>query len=120
MTSAALSFGLTIEEVNQAGSEGWVRHCNHFRVNVIIVWRTILFADCLNDMVQLTGIDSPIVAQISQFDNLSLSQELNHFQLIFHRYLEVFVEVFFFQMLAAEAGVKKYSCLLITIKTVRM
>ena len=71
-------------------------------------------------MFQPSGIDSPIVAQILQFDNLSLFQELNHIQLIIHRYLEVFVEVFYFQMLAAEQGVKKYSCLLITIKTVRM
>ena len=83
---------------------------------MIIFWRTNIFADCLNDMVQLSRTDSPIEAQISQFYNLSFFQELNHFQLNIHRFLEVFIEVFFFQMLAAEEGVKKYSCLLITIK----
>ena len=68
-------------------------------------------------MVQLSRTDSPIEAQILQFYNLSLFQELNHFQLIINRFLEIFIEVFFYQMLAAEEGVKNCSCLLITIKT---
>ena len=68
-------------------------------------------------MVQLSRTDSLIVAQTSQFYNLSRFQEINHFQLIIHRFLEVSVEVFFLQMLAAEEGVKKYSCLLINFKT---
>ena len=77
----------------------------------------IHFTECLNDMVQLSGTDSPDVAQISQFYNLSLFQELNHFQIISHQFLENSVEVFFFQMLAAKEGARKNSCVLITIKT---
>ena len=106
-----------LNEVNQAGSEGWVKHCNNFRVMVVIFWNQIHFADCLNDMVQLSRTSSPFVAQISQFYNPSLFQELNLFQLIIHHFLEVSVEIFFFQMFAAEEGVKKYSCVLVTIKT---
>ena len=68
-------------------------------------------------MDQLCRTDSPIEAQFSQFSNPSHFQELNHFQLIIHRFLEVIIEVFFIQILAAEAGVKKLSCFLITIKT---